>query len=74
MSADPFLKIFIALLLYIAVLVILRSLNVWKKKACENCNNCCPDCESGLNRMIISIDGIIGCGKSTQINKLMNIV
>ena len=51
MSADPFLKIFIALLLYVGFLLILRSLNIGSKKACANCNNCCPDCKAGLNRI-----------------------
>ena len=51
MSADPFLKLFIGLLLYLILLVIIRWLHIGKKKTCENCNNCCPDCMSGLNRI-----------------------
>ena len=51
MSADPFLKIFIALLFYVCVLFILRALSIGRKKVCENCNNCCPDCGAALNRI-----------------------
>jgi uncharacterized protein with PIN domain len=49
--ADPFLKLFIALLLYIVVLFFIRTINFGRKKVCENCNNCCPDCASALNRI-----------------------
>ena len=51
MSADPFLKLFIGLLLYLIVLVVIRWLNIGRKKACDNCNNCCPDCRDALNRI-----------------------
>jgi len=51
MSADPFLKIFIALLLYLILLAIIRWLNIGRKKICDSCNNCCPDCQTGLNRI-----------------------
>jgi hypothetical protein len=49
--ADPFLKLFIVLLLYIVVLFFIRIMNVGRKKICDNCNNCCPDCTSALNRI-----------------------
>jgi hypothetical protein len=49
--ADPFLKLFIVLLLYIVVLFFIRTINFGRKKVCENCNNCCPDCTSALNRI-----------------------
>ena len=51
MYADPFLKLFVLLLIYIVFLALLRSFNVGKKKVCENCNNCCPDCKFALNRI-----------------------
>ena len=51
MSADPFIKIFITLLIYVTILFLLRILNIGRKKVIENCNNCCPDCESALNRI-----------------------
>ena len=57
MSADPFLKLFVALLVYIIVLFLLRALNIGRKKISDNCNNCCPDCGSALNRIKrISVD------------------
>ena len=49
--ADPFLKLFIVLLLYIVVLFFIRTINLGRKKVCNNCNNCCPDCTSALNRI-----------------------
>ena len=49
--ADPFLKLFIVLLLYIVVLFFIRTINFGRKKVCDNCNNCCPDCTSALNRI-----------------------
>ena len=51
MFADPFLRIFIALLLYLVVLFILHTLSVGRKTTCGNCNNCCPDCTNALNRI-----------------------
>jgi len=53
--ADPFLKLFIALLLYMVVLFFIRTMNFGRKKICENCNNCCPDCTSALNRIKRSV-------------------
>ena len=48
---DPILILFIALLLYIVVLFFIRTINFGRKKVCDNCNNCCPDCTSALNRI-----------------------
>ena len=28
-----------------------RYFNIGRKKTCNNCNNCCPDCGSSLNRV-----------------------
>ena len=36
MSADPFIKLFIGLLLYLVALFVLRSLNVGRKKVRDN--------------------------------------
>ena len=33
------------------MLFALRTLNIGRKKICENCNNCCPDCSDPLNRI-----------------------
>lgn len=51
MSADPFIKIFIILLIYVIILLLLRGFNIGRKKVSESCNNCCPDCEAPLNRI-----------------------
>ena len=48
---DLFLLIFIMLIGYIFLLFIIRKLGVGKKRTCSNCNNCCPDCRSALNRI-----------------------
>ena len=50
-SLDYFLYIAIGLIFYVLILILLRSLNVWKKKECNNCNNCCPDCSKPLERI-----------------------
>ena len=47
---DKFLAISIGLVSYIIILLLLRKMNIWKKKECNNCNNCCPDCEEPLER------------------------
>ena len=49
-SQDPFLDIFILLLTYITLLICMRIFKIGKKKHCNTCNNCCPDCNSALNR------------------------
>jgi uncharacterized protein with PIN domain len=48
---DKFLLIFITVLLYVALLLIIRHLGLGSKKSCEDCNNCCPDCTLALNRI-----------------------
>jgi len=51
MINDPFLKIIIVLFLYYITLWILRIFNIGRKKSCEHCNNCCPDCTNPLHRI-----------------------
>ena len=51
MLEDPFLKLFIGVLLYILLLLLIRWFNIGRKKACDICNNCCPDCGTALNRI-----------------------
>ena len=51
MFADPFLKLFILLLLYVGLLFLFRYLNVGKKRIMNSCNNACPDCYNPLNRI-----------------------
>lgn len=48
---DQFLLVFIIILLYILFLLLLKYLGIGSKKSCLNCNNCCPDCSSALNRV-----------------------
>ena len=48
---DKFLLIFISILLYVIFLFILRYLKIGSKTNCSDCNNCCPDCSSALNRI-----------------------
>ena len=48
---DQFLLVFIIILLYILLLFILRYLKFGKKKICNQCTNCCPDCSFALNRI-----------------------
>ena len=48
---DEFLVISLVLFSYIIILLLLRRMNVWRKKECNNCNNCCPDCERPLERI-----------------------
>ena len=49
--ADPFVKLFIGLIVYIFSLLIIRYLGIGKKIIVEDCNNCCPDCKFALNRI-----------------------
>ncbi len=51
MSSDPFIRIFILLIIYTIFLFVIRILNIGRKKTCNNCSNCCPDCKSPLNRI-----------------------
>ena len=48
---DKFLTLFIVILMYVILLFILRYLNIGRKKKCNKCNNCCPDCNFSLNRV-----------------------
>ena len=48
---DDFLAITIGLVSYILLLFLFRKMNIWKKKECNNCNNCCPDCGLPLERI-----------------------
>ena len=48
---DEFLVISLVLFSYIIILLLLRRMNVWRKKECNNCNNCCPDCQRPLERI-----------------------
>ena len=48
---DHFLLVFIIIIFYVLILFIFRYLNIGRKKNCEKCNNCCPDCSFSLNRV-----------------------
>ena len=48
---DKFLAISIGFIAYITILLLLRKMNIWKKKECNNFNNCCPDCQEPLERI-----------------------
>ena len=48
---DPFLLVFIIILLYVLLLFIIQYLGIGSKKRDSNSNNCCPDCSSTLNRV-----------------------
>ena len=48
---DTFLLIFITIIIYVLLLFTLKKLNIGKKENYGNCNNCCPDCKSALNRI-----------------------
>ena len=48
---DEFLLIFIAIVLYVILLFIIRHLGLGSKENCIHCNNCCPDCSLALNRI-----------------------
>ena len=48
---DEFLLIFIAVVLYVILLFIIRYLGLGSKENCMHCNNCCPDCSLALNRI-----------------------
>jgi uncharacterized protein with PIN domain len=57
---DQFIAVFIIILLYVLILFIIRYLGIGSKKSSKNCNNCCPDCKTALNRVKrISNDKII---------------
>ena len=48
---DIFIYLFIFLITYVILLFILKKINWRRKTKCEKCNNCCPDCQSALNRV-----------------------
>ena len=48
---DQFLLAFLLLIAYLILLLLVRFLEFGKKKSDGNCNNCCPDCQSALNRV-----------------------
>ena len=48
---DPVLKIFLLSLSYLCMLLIVRLLNIGKKKVLGNITNACPDCNASLNRI-----------------------
>ncbi len=48
---DEFTIAFIFIIIYTIILFIIRKIGIWEKKQCANCNNCCPDCQSALNRI-----------------------
>ena len=48
---DQFLFIFSIIIGYILSLFLVKKLNIGRKEICTNCNNCCPDCKSALNRV-----------------------
>ena len=48
---DQFLLLFIVILLYVLVLFLLRFFDIGRKKLCNTCNNCCPDCNYSLSRV-----------------------
>ena len=48
---DTFLFIFIIIITYVIILFIAKKLNIGRKEKSENCNNCCPNCKSALNRI-----------------------
>ena len=51
MTTDPFIKLFILLLIYVFILFILKKFNIGRKKASNKYINTCPDCENPLNRI-----------------------
>lgn len=50
-TIDTFLILFCILVLYVILLFLLRFLGIGAKKECEKCKNCCPDCNSSLQRI-----------------------
>lgn len=48
---DQFLLVFLLVISYLILLFFVRHLGLGKKKSDVNCNNCCPDCQSALNRV-----------------------
>ena len=48
---DQFLLVFLLVIAYLILLFFVRYLEFGKKQSDGNCNNCCPDCTSALNRV-----------------------
>ena len=48
---DHFLLAFLLVIAYLILLFFMRHLKLGKKKSDGICNNCCPDCQSALNRI-----------------------
>ena len=48
---DEFLLVFIIIIFYVLLLFLLRYFSFGRKKKCNNCNNCCPDCSFALKRI-----------------------
>ena len=48
---DQFLLIFFLVIVYLILLFFVSYLELGKKQSHGNCNNCCPDCQSALNRI-----------------------
>ena len=48
---DQFLLILFLATVYLILLFFVRYLEIWKKKSDGSSNNCCPDCQSALNRV-----------------------
>ena len=46
-----FLLVFLLVISYLILLFLVRYLGLGKKQSDGNCNNCCPDCQSALNRV-----------------------
>ncbi len=51
MLTDPFIKLFVLLLIYVIILFILKRYNIGRNKASEKYTNSCPDCSMPLNRI-----------------------
>ena len=51
MLKDPFIHLFIFIIIYLLVLFLFRILNIGKKKEYKNCSNACPDCKNPLQRI-----------------------
>ena len=48
---DIFLYVSVGIIVYVLIIILLRKLDYWSKKKCNNCNNCCPYCKDPLERI-----------------------
>ena len=48
---DPYLLIFIALIVYLILIGLLKSIGVWRKEVDKNWINRCPKCKESLKRI-----------------------